>query len=89
MLLGWTIQLAFGVAFWILPRFPQAPRYGRERLGWLGFGLINSGLLLVVSSAWISAVWLPFVGRALELAGVISFAVMIWPRVKAYGLPSG
>lgn len=85
MLLGWTIQLAFGVAFWILPRFPQPPRYGHERLGWLGYGLINSGLLLVVLSTWIALIWLPFVGRALELAGVISLTVMIWPRVKAFG----
>ncbi len=85
MLLGWTIQLALGVAFWILPRFPQPPRYGRERLGWLGYGLINGGVLLVVLDTWISLNWLPFAGRALELAGVISFAILIWPRVKAYG----
>ena len=88
MLLGWTIQLAFGVAFWILPRFPQAQRYGRERLGWLGYGLINAGLLLVVLNTWLQVAWLPFAGRALELVGVISFAVLIWPRVKAYGFPA-
>jgi heme/copper-type cytochrome/quinol oxidase subunit 1 len=84
MLLGWTMQLAMGVAFWILPRFTTAPRYGRERLGWLAFALINAGLLLVILSAWVSGAVLPFAGRALELAAVASFAVMIWPRVKAF-----
>lgn len=88
VLLGWTIQLAMGVAFWVLPRFSQAPRYGRERLGWLAYGLFNAGVLVVILSTWIALGWLPLAGRLLELAGVISFAVMIFPRVKALSLPT-
>lgn len=89
VLLGWTMQLGMGVAFWILPRFSQPPRYGRERLGWLAFGLLNAGVLLIVADCWLATTWLPLAGRLLELAGVISFAVMIFPRVKAFNLPSG
>jgi hypothetical protein len=37
LLLGWTLQLALGVAFWILPRFPQGPD-GNEALAWWAFG---------------------------------------------------
>jgi hypothetical protein len=88
MLLGWTIQLAMGVAFWILPRFATALKYGREWLGWVAYGLLNAGLGLVVLSGWIEVDWLPFAGRVLELAAVVAFAVMIFPRVKAMEFPS-
>ncbi len=87
MLLGWTMQLGMGVAFWILPRFTTAPRYGRERLGWLAYVLLNAGLLIFVLSAWVGGAALPFVGRALELAAVVAFVVLIWPRVKAFNTP--
>lgn len=87
VLLGWTMQLGMGVAFWILPRFTTEPRYGRVRLGWLAYTLLNGGLLVFVASTWISGAALPFVGRALELAAVACFAVMIWPRVKAFNTP--
>lgn len=87
LLLGWTIQLGMGVAFWVLPRFPKAPRYGRERLGWTACGLLNAGITLMVANIWLAYPWLPFVGRALELAAVIAFAVLIFPRVKAFNHP--
>ena len=34
VLFGWTLQLGMGIAFWILPRFSQEPRYGHQPLGW-------------------------------------------------------
>lgn len=83
LLLGWTMQLAMGVAFWVLPRFSVAPRYGRERLGWLAYILLNGGLHIFVVGAWLNGEWLLLVGRALELSAVACFTVMIWPRVKA------
>ena len=83
VLLGWTMQLAMGVAFWVLPRFSAAPRYGHERLGWLAYALLNGGLIIFVAGTWINGEWLSFVGRAVELSAVVCFAVMIWPRVKA------
>ena len=88
VLLGWTIQLAMGVAFWIMPRFPSAPKYGRVWLGWLAYALLNAGLIAFVLSGWVGSDWLPFVGRALELAAVTAFAALIFPRVKAFNLPS-
>ena len=35
VLFGWTLQLAMGIAFWILPRFSHEPRYGNQAFGWL------------------------------------------------------
>jgi hypothetical protein len=35
LLIGWTIQLAFGVAYWIFPRFAlERPGDPRGRVGW-------------------------------------------------------
>ena len=42
LLVGWMVQLAMGVAFWILPRF-QASR-GDVRPAWPGLALINLGI---------------------------------------------
>ncbi|MEO8392649.1 MAG: cbb3-type cytochrome c oxidase subunit I [Chloroflexota bacterium] len=88
VLLGWTVQLAMGVAFWVLPRFSIAPRYGHERLGWLAFVLLNTGVIVFAVGVWSSKTALSFTGRIFELSAVVSFAMMIWPRVKAMALPS-
>lgn len=53
MIFGWTLQFVIGVAFWILPRFSQEPRYGRVTLAWGGFALFNAGLLLVIVGSWL------------------------------------
>ncbi|MEZ4614036.1 MAG: hypothetical protein R2867_00780 [Caldilineaceae bacterium] len=45
LLLGWTLQLAMGVAFWILPRFYTTRP--RSWLVWLAWAALNSGVLLV------------------------------------------
>jgi len=89
VLLGWTMQLAMGVAFWVLPRFSSALRYGNERLGWLAYLLLNGGLIIFVAGAWINGASLLLVGRILELSAVVCFAVMIWPRIKALSQSSG
>ena len=48
VLLGWTLQLGMGVAFWIMPRFSGERRYGRVWLGWAAFGLLNAGVVTVI-----------------------------------------
>lgn len=85
-LMGWTVQLAMGVAFWILPRLQRTERYGNTALAWISFGLLNSGVILVAAGSWFSDLErLVLVGRSLELAAVVAFAVYIWPRVKPFG----
>ena len=87
LIVGWLIQLALGVAFWVLPRFTQEPRYGNVRLGWLGFVLLNAGVLLVILSIWIGALvnLLP-VGRLVELIAAALLVSVLWPRVKTFGM---
>lgn len=85
LIVGWLIQLALGVGFWALPRFPGEQRYGRVRLGWLGFVLLNGGVILTAGAHWADATVLGFAGRLLSLSAVLAFAVLIWPRVKPLG----
>ena len=86
VLLGWTLQLAMGIAFWILPRFSRAPRYGNQLLGWLAFALLNAGVLGVVFGQWLGAPLMGVMGRVAELSAVIFFTGHAWPRVKSIGL---
>ncbi len=83
LLLGWTVQLALGVAFWILPRW-QTQR-GDVRPAWLAFGLLNAGIWCVVLAGWLSLPgWVTTLGRVGEAAAAGAFALHAWPRVKPW-----
>jgi hypothetical protein len=84
VLVGWTLQLAMGMAFWILPRWGGSR--GNERLAWLAYGALNLGVLAAALANWLPAagLWL-LLGRAAELAAALLFALHAWPRVKPLG----
>lgn len=82
---GWMVQLAMGVAFWILPRFSVQPIRGDERLSWLAFFMMNLGIWFIVLQIATQVEWLTFIGRVLELLGVGLFAVGNWKRIKPLG----
>ncbi len=49
LFVGWLMQLIFGIAHWMLPTIPNAPKdrlRGDERLMWAAWVLLNSGLAL-------------------------------------------
>jgi len=78
MLVGWMMQLALGVAHWILPR--GRGRDGRGR-GWPIIVVVialNVGVIAVIGGY-------PLVGRILEAAAVVGFAIQGAPRIKAAG----
>jgi len=88
LLAGWMIQLAMGIAYWILPRLGEAGR-GRVRLAVLAFVLLNVGLLL---SVWTTIVrlWLPEIlwlywlfplGILLQVGALVSFVAHAVPRI--------
>lgn len=84
LLMGWTVQLMLGVAFWILPRF--GGRRGNETPAWAAFWLLNTGILLAgFGPALALAGWVMFLGRIAEVAAVSAFAVHAWPRIKPAG----
>lgn len=83
LLFGWTVQLAFGVAFWILPRWRT--QRGDVRPAWTAFLLLNSGIWLVVAAGWFNGpAWMLVGGRLLEATSVAAFAWHAWPRVKPW-----
>jgi hypothetical protein len=81
---GWMIQLAMGIAFWILPRFPKGAPRGDERLSWAALLLVNFGIMLVVLAIPFAVQQLGLIGRILEVAGLMVFALGNWKRIKPF-----
>jgi cbb3-type cytochrome oxidase subunit 1 len=88
LLMGWTVQLAFGVAFWILPRRSGLGR-GNERLAWASLLLLNLGVLTVgVGGVLGASPGVLITGRFAELLAGLAFAAHAWPRARRYSLRS-
>jgi len=91
LFVGWFLQFAVGVAYWLLPRkrTPERPFGYHERPAFAAFGLLNAGLLLRVLAEPPDRVgnggdlvdWVLAVSAILQLAAIIIVASQIWPRV--------
>ena len=85
LLMGWTAQLAFGVAFWILPRFRT--QRGNVRLAWAAWALLNAGVLLVGVGPLLGLTGVTtLLGRLAEAGAALAFVVHAWPRIKPPGM---
>jgi hypothetical protein len=87
MLFGWVLQLAIGVAYWILPKHAAGAARGPELIAAGIYPALNGGICLSVA-AWL-ALLPPFLlaaGRVLEFSAVAAFAAAAWPRVKPFGV---
>lgn len=87
LFLGWVLQLAMGVAFWIAPRHGGVRR--REWLGWLSYGLLNAGLLgsatahiARAAAARRTLPWMFDVEAVAVSSAVLAFVIHLWPRVR-------
>lgn len=94
LLIGWIVQLAMGVAYWILPRFasPRGARGDspkkhdsrrRPMLAWAGFLLLNSSTVAALTSLLPWTWGLPASGILAALAA-LAFVLHAWPRVKPF-----
>lgn len=82
LLFGWIVQVAMGVAFWILPRYWKRPRRGNETLVYIAFILLNVGIWgVVLGSIWFRSRWGILAGRLLEISAVLFFALHAWRRI--------
>jgi cbb3-type cytochrome oxidase subunit 1 len=82
LLLGWIVQLAMGVAFWILPRFWEKPSRPRENFALAAFVLLNLGIWLVVAGTTFQlGRGALLAGRVVELGAVVLFGVHGWGRI--------
>lgn len=87
LLVGWTLQFALGVGFWILPRYILGAPRGDEGLVWAAYILLNLGVLSVGLGTWLGApVGVPLLGRGSEFAAALLFALHAWPRIKPHGV---
>lgn len=90
LLLGWTLNLVLGVAYWILPRYKTGPRRGSEGPVWLAYGLLNGGIAAVCLAPALGAddtarVVLVALGKAGEALAAALFAGHALPRIKPSG----
>lgn len=82
LLLGWMVQLAMGVAFWILPRFRSNPSRGNVNFIRGALFLLNAGIVMVVIQPLIGVNWPSLTGRILETFSILLFVLASWLRVK-------
>jgi hypothetical protein len=83
LLVGWTVQLAMGVAFWILPRFAGGTTRGNEGAAWCAFVLLNAGVIGAGLGPTLGAPHpIALGGRIAEAGGAVAFAFHAWLRVK-------
>lgn len=86
VLIGWTMQVVMGVAFWILPRHHSTQKYGKEWLVWVAYISVNTGVIVSAIGLWAGIDGVTFIGRILELWAAVLFGISIFPRVKAFAV---
>lgn len=87
VVLGWMVQLAMGVALWILPRFGVPALARGSAPGWMAWFFLNSGIgLVVMADLGVAIAGLALAGRVLEAAAAAAFATAVWRRIRASGL---
>jgi hypothetical protein len=84
LLVGWLIQLAMGVAFWIIPRFSVGQPRGPIGLVWVSFALFNTGILIEILQFWFPVAVL--IGRVAVVSAAILFIIGSWRRIKPHGV---
>jgi len=83
LMMGWMMQLALGVAYWILPRFTSGLPRGNEPVAWSSLILINAGILLIISGLIFDIAWFALIGRVTEAVSVLAFLWVAFRRVRS------
>jgi len=86
LLVGWLLQLVFGVAYGILPRLPGQPRDSHPGRALACAALLNGGVVAAAAGVQLGMTGLAVTGRVMELAAALLFATIAWGRVRPYGL---
>ena len=91
LFVGWFLQFAVGVAYWLLPRrrSTERPLGYRERAAYLAFVALNLGLVLRIiaepaeRAGLANDVNLALLGASalLQVAATLVFVIQLWPRV--------
>ncbi len=81
MLVGFMLQLAFGVASWILPRTPK--RKSTVPV-WAVLIATNVGILIATVGSAMGDGHVLGLGRVVMVLSAACFAAYIWPRVRSF-----
>jgi hypothetical protein len=84
LLVGWMLQLAMGVSYWIFPRLPDTrTERGRYKFAYGAAVLLNAGVSCYTIAIILSWGWLQVLGLTLQLAALCAYAYHIAPRVRS------
>src|SRR5699024_305484 len=90
LMLGWISQIIMGVSIWMFPWRTREESFKAQKLSWLTYLFLNTGLLLrMISSPLLDLsgfnIWgiLLAVSAPLQLAAVIFYVLEMWPRVQS------
>jgi hypothetical protein len=91
LLVGWLVQLACGVAIWVLPRFDAAGDRGNAGWAWIGYGALNGGVALASLHAPLAGLagnagvrWMPPTAGVLYVIAGSMLALTLWRRVLPF-----
>lgn len=92
LFVGWFLQFAIGVAYWLLPRkrTETQPLGYHERTAYIAVALLNSGLALRIAaearerSGHANDVTFTLLATSavIQLCAATIFAIQLWPRVS-------
>ena len=83
LLIGWTVQVTMGVAFWILPRFEGGTSRRAVGYAWLAFVLLNAGVILAgLGPVLGDAGFIRLAGQVAEAGAAVAFALHAWRRIR-------
>jgi hypothetical protein len=94
LLVGALVQLACGVAVWILPRLDAAGDRGAARPVWLACGALNAGVVLAALHPPLTLLapvplgWMPLLAGVLYAGAAALFIIHAWRRVRPFGAPA-
>jgi hypothetical protein len=93
LFVGWFLQFAIGVAYWLLPRrrTPEHPLGYDERLAFLAVLALNLGLALRIVAEPVErtgsgsdlTLALLVASALLQVSAAVVFVAQLWPRVAA------
>lgn len=95
LFVGWFVQFAIGIAYWLLPRKrrPEVPIGYPQTPAFVGWGMLNAGLLLRVvgepmervGDAGSLSMTILAASALLQVGAIIVFIAQLWPRVYGKG----
>jgi len=88
LLVGWMVQLAMGVSYWIFPRLPETrTERGRYAFAYGAALLLNLGVWAYTLALVVAWGWLQVGGLAAQLAALLAYAYHLAPRVRRTIIP--